>query len=44
MVFIYPTTKRWFKMPQIWLGATFNMGVMIGFAALCPGVSAMANL
>lgn len=33
LVFIYPTTKRYFKFPQLVLGTTFNFGVMIGFAA-----------
>jgi len=33
LVFIYPTTKRYFKFPQLVLGTTFNSGVMIGFAA-----------
>lgn len=34
LVFIYPTTKRYFKFPQLVLGATFNFGVMIGYAAV----------
>jgi len=34
LVFIYPTTKRYFKYPQLVLGATFNFGVFIGYAAL----------
>ena len=33
LVFLYPTTKRYFKFPQLVLGATFNSGVMIGYAA-----------
>jgi len=33
LVFIYPTTKRYFKYPQLVLGTTFNFGVMIGYAA-----------
>ena len=34
LVFIYPTTKRFFPYPQAVLGATFNFGVFIGYAAL----------
>lgn len=34
LVFIYPTTKRFFPYPQLVLGLTFNFGVFIGFAAL----------
>ena len=34
LVFIYPTTKRYFKYPQLVLGLTFNFGVMIGYAAV----------
>ncbi len=37
LVFIYPTTKRYFKYPQLVLGATFNFGVFIGYAALSSG-------
>lgn len=33
LVFLYPTTKRFFKAPQLVLGMTFNFGVMIGYAA-----------
>ena len=33
LVFLYPTTKRFFKFPQAVLGATFNFGIMIGYAA-----------
>jgi 4-hydroxybenzoate polyprenyltransferase len=33
MVFIYPTTKRYFACPQLVLGTCMNVGVMIGFAA-----------
>ena len=33
LVFIYPTTKRYFKFPQLVLGTTFNFGLMIGYAA-----------
>mmetsp|Transcript_16789 Transcript_16789/g.28496 ORF Transcript_16789/g.28496 Transcript_16789/m.28496 type:complete len:150 (+) Transcript_16789:583-1032(+) len=33
IVFIYPTTKRFFKFPQLVLGSAFNSGIMIGFAA-----------
>lgn len=34
LVFIYPTTKRYFKFPQLVLGTTFNSGVAIGYAAV----------
>jgi len=34
LVFIYPTTKRFFPYPQLVLGTTFNVGVFIGYAAL----------
>jgi 4-hydroxybenzoate polyprenyltransferase len=37
LVFIYPTTKRFFRYPQLVLGATFNFGVYIGYAALSAG-------
>jgi 4-hydroxybenzoate polyprenyltransferase len=33
LVFFYPWTKRFFAFPQLVLGATFNFGVMIGYAA-----------
>jgi len=33
IVFLYPTTKRFFRYPQLVLGITFNSGVMIGYAA-----------
>ena len=33
LVFIYPTTKRYFRYPQLVLGLTFNFGAMIGYAA-----------
>ena len=36
LVFIYPTTKRYFPYPQLVLGTTFNFGVMIGYAAAFP--------
>lgn len=36
LVFIYPTTKRFFPYPQMVLGVTFNVGVFIGYAALAP--------
>jgi len=38
LVFIYPTTKRYFAYPQAVLGLTFNSGVFIGYAALSPVV------
>ncbi|TNV77413.1 hypothetical protein FGO68_gene5471 [Halteria grandinella] len=33
VVFLYPTTKRFFPVPQAVLGTTFNSGVLIGYAA-----------
>jgi len=36
LVFIYPTTKRYFRYPQLVLGTTFNFGIMIGYAASAP--------
>ena len=33
LIFLYPTTKRYFKLPQLVLGTIFNSGVMFGFAA-----------
>lgn len=40
VVFIYPTTKRYFKVPQLVLGLTFNSGVFIGYAALSASLAA----
>ena len=34
LVIIYPLTKRITYFPQIWLGITFNIGLLIGFTAL----------
>ena len=34
VVFLYPTTKRYFQVPQFVLGLTFNSGVFIGYAAV----------
>ena len=34
LVFIYPTTKRFFPYPQLVLGITFNTGVAIAYAAV----------
>lgn len=39
LVFIYPTTKRFFAYPQLVLGVTFNFGIMIGFAAAAASQS-----
>ena len=39
LVFIYPTTKRYFPYPQLVLGMTFNTGVFIGYAALAQPVA-----
>jgi 4-hydroxybenzoate polyprenyltransferase len=32
MAIIYPTTKRWFIAPQLFLGLTFNIGVWVAIA------------
>ena len=34
LVIIYPLTKKVTYFPQIWLGITFNIGLLIGFTAL----------
>lgn len=39
LVFLYPTTKRYFPYPQLVLGTTFNVGVFIGYAALAPSAT-----
>ena len=39
LVFLYPTTKRYFRFPQAVLGITFNSGVFIGYAALAQPVA-----
>ena len=39
VVFLYPTTKRYFPYPQLVLGSTFNVGVLIGYAALAPSIA-----
>ena len=33
LVFIYPTAKRFLKVPQLILGLSFNSGIFIGYAA-----------
>ena len=33
VVFLYPLTKRFFKIPQLVLGIAFNSGLLIGYAA-----------
>ena len=40
IVFLYPTTKRYFQVPQLVLGITFNSGVFIGYAAVAASLSA----
>jgi 4-hydroxybenzoate polyprenyltransferase len=40
IVFLYPTTKRYFKVPQFVLGLTFNSGVFIGYAAVASTMAA----
>lgn len=44
LVFIYPTTKRFFPYPQAVLGATFNSGVFIGYASLASAMSWQATV
>lgn len=39
---VYPFTKRFFWMPQAWLGVAFGFGIPIGFAALTDGVPPLA--
>ncbi len=39
MMFIYPMTKRITYFPQIFLGLTFNLGVLIGYATIQNGLS-----
>eukprot|EP00347_Sterkiella_histriomuscorum_P007632 403348171 len=40
VVFLYPMTKRFFKVPQLILGITFNSGVFIGYAAVAVNLAA----
>jgi 4-hydroxybenzoate polyprenyl transferase len=40
IVFLYPTTKRYFKVPQFVLGLTFNSGVFIGYSAVAASLAA----
>jgi len=39
---IYPLTKRFFKYPQLFLGATFNLGVFLLWLALSRDISVVA--
>jgi 4-hydroxybenzoate polyprenyltransferase len=39
---IYPFTKRFFWMPQAWLGIAFGFGIPMAFAALTGGVPPLA--
>ena len=39
---LYPFTKRFFAMPQAFLGIAFNFGILIAFAAVQGGVPATA--
>ena len=39
---IYPFTKRFFWMPQAWLGIAFGFGIPMAFAALTDGVPPLA--
>lgn len=34
LVALYPLMKRFFPMPQLWLGLTFNMGILIAWGNL----------
>jgi len=40
VVFLYPTTKRYFRYPQLVLGSTFSVGVFIGYATVAATQSA----
>ena len=40
VVFLYPKTKRFFKVHQFVLGLTFNSGVFIGYAAVSAALAA----
>ena len=39
LVFLYPTTKRYFAYPQLVLGIVYNSGVFIGYSALATVMS-----
>ena len=39
---VYPFLKRFFWMPQAWLGVAFGFGIPMAFAALTGGVPAVA--
>jgi 4-hydroxybenzoate polyprenyltransferase len=39
---LYPFTKRFFSMPQAFLGIAFNFGIVIAFAAVTGNVNATA--
>ena len=34
LIIIYPLTKRFTFFPQIWLGITFNIGILIGYSCI----------
>jgi len=34
LIIIYPLTKRFTFFPQIWLGITFNIGILIGYSCV----------
>lgn len=40
VVFMYPTFKRFFPVPQLVLGIAFNSGVFIGYAAVASNLAA----
>ncbi len=42
LIAIYPLMKRFTHFPQVFLGFTFNMGVLIGFAAVQDAISTSA--
>lgn len=39
MILLYPLTKRFTNLPQIFLGLTFNFGSLIGYAAVANDIS-----
>jgi len=41
---LYPFTKRFFAVPQVFLGLAFNFGIVIAFAAVQGAVPAVAGL
>lgn len=39
---LYPLSKRFMKMPQIFLGLVFNLGVFIGYVSVSGGINCSA--